>query len=194
MPTTDTEQAIDLAEQAAQAVRALIHLTRRTGTLADPADTYLLLAALTTLAQRLPQLLTQIDRRLDTDLDPAQLRVDGWAPIPEPPALLDGVSSDLHRASQLADHLGAALDSPQQTIAHLAVADTHRPNEKSEMTEQGVSFRPQPGGQFSAAVDMSAPDRPTVVGTPVCSTSFLSTFATCRFTAALADATRERSR
>jgi hypothetical protein len=153
MSSTDTEQAIDLAEQAAEAVRALNYLTRRPGTPADPADTYLLLAALTTLAQRLPQLLTQINRQLDTDLDPTQLRVDDWAPIHDPAALIDHVCSDLHCASQHADRLGTALDSAQQAIAHIAVADTHQPNERPEITEQGVSFRPQPEGQFSAAVD-----------------------------------------
>jgi hypothetical protein len=154
MSSTDTEQAIDLAEQAAEAVRALNYLTRRPGTPADPADTYLLLAALTTLAQRLPQLLTQINRQLDTDLDPTQLRVDDWAPIHDPAALIDHVCSDLHCASQHADRLGTALDSAQQAIAHIAVADTHQPNERPEITEQGVSFRPQPEGQFSAAVDI----------------------------------------
>jgi hypothetical protein len=159
MSSTDTEQAIDLAEQAAEAVRALNYLTRRPGTPADPADTYLLLAALTTLAQRLPQLLTQINRQLDTDLDPTQLRVDDWAPIHDPAALIDHVCSDLHCASQHADRLGTALDSAQQAIAHIAVADTHQPNERPEITEQGVSFRPQPEGQFSAAVDSEHPGR-----------------------------------
>jgi hypothetical protein len=153
MASTDADQAIESAEQAAEAVRTLTHLTRRPDSLTDPADTYLLLAALTVLAQRLPQLLKQIRHRLDTDLDPARLRVDDWAPVRRPAALLDAASSDLHRAGDLAHRLGVALDHVQQAIAHIAVTDTHPTGETSGMTEQGVSFRPQPGGQFSAAVD-----------------------------------------
>lgn len=152
-PTTDTERAIDVAEQAAEAVRTLNHLTRGPDILTDPADTYLLLAALTALAQRLPQLLNQINHRLDTDLNPSQLRVDESAPSREPAALLDRVSVDLHSAAHLTHRLGAALDSAQQAIAHIAAEDTHRPHERPETTDQGVSFRPLPRGQFSAAVD-----------------------------------------
>ncbi len=85
---------------------------------------------------------------------PARLRVDDWAPVRDPVALLAAVTSNLHRAGQLAHHLGGALDSAQQAMAHIAVTATQQPDEKPEMTEQGVSFRPQPGGQPSAAVDI----------------------------------------
>jgi hypothetical protein len=148
MPTTDTEQAINVAEQAAEALRALNHLTRRPGTLADPAETYLLLAALVTLAQRLPQLLNQINRRLNTDLDPTQLRVDDWAPTRDPIALLDHICSDLHCASHLADRLGTALDSAQQAIAHIAVTHTHQPTKDPKSPNRGSVFDRSQGVNF----------------------------------------------
>jgi hypothetical protein len=141
-----------MADQAAEALRTLNHLTRRAGTLTDPADAYLLLGALTSLVDRLPQLLDQISTRLHTDL-PARLRLDALAPTGDPADLLAGVTADLARAGHHAHRLGTGLNRALQLLSHLAGDDTDHPDEKSEMTEQGVSFRPLPGGQFSAAVD-----------------------------------------
>jgi hypothetical protein len=146
MSPSRTEQAIDAAEQAAEAVRTLNHLTRSPDPSAHPADTYLLIAALATLAQRLPQLLDQITDRLNQDLHPAQLRVDDWAPVREPAALLVGVASSLRAAGHLAHRLSVDLDTAQQAMAHLSVRDNNRADAEPELPEMTRT-----GGQFSTA-------------------------------------------
>lgn len=114
-----------LGEQAAQAVRALNHLTRPgVGAVTDPAEVHALVGELACTARRLPQLLGQLSGWLVCEQRAGRLRVDALAPDLDPAAAAAAVISDLTRASDYAQHAGHALDAAQQTLAHLAVGDT----------------------------------------------------------------------
>jgi len=74
--TTTTIPTLDLADQAAQAVRELNHRTRGAGAFTGPAELYRLVAELALLVGRLPQLLGQLDQWLHTEHDAGRLRTD----------------------------------------------------------------------------------------------------------------------
>ena len=106
-----------LAEQAAQAVRALNHLTRPgTDALAHPAEAGDLAAALCCLTGRLPQLLSQLNRWLVSQQQAGHLRVDTSSPLPEPAAAVHAVTGQLTQAALNAQQASDALDTAHQHL------------------------------------------------------------------------------
>jgi hypothetical protein len=113
----------ELAEQAAEAVRALNHLTRReSGTLAYPGEVCEIVTALARAASRLPQLLGQLSGWLHAEQRHGRLRVDALSPQPDPAMAVADVIGELTRASQCAHAAGRALDAAHQQLAHLAAS------------------------------------------------------------------------
>jgi hypothetical protein len=112
-----------LGEQAAEAVRALGHLTRPgTGGLSEPAELCALVAELAALAGRLPQLLGQLLRWLADEQAADRLRVDPGSGDVDPAAAVAAAISELARAREHARDAGGALDAAQQILAHLGAA------------------------------------------------------------------------
>jgi hypothetical protein len=146
----EAADVVELAEQAAQAIRALNHLTRNPSVLTDPTDTYLMIGALAIMARRLPQLLGQLTDRLAATLQAGRLRVDA-STTNTPTDIVTLLAADLTQAGHYAHRLGQALDTAHKNLSHIIVTD--HDDETPEITEPGVNFRPLPGGQFSAAVD-----------------------------------------
>jgi hypothetical protein len=110
-----------LAEQAAQAVRTLNHLTRPgVGALTDPAQVCDVIAALACTVGRLPQLLGQLSGWLVSQQRAGRLRVDVCSPVCDPAAAVADAAAALAQASQCAHQAGRALDAAHQTLAHLA--------------------------------------------------------------------------
>jgi hypothetical protein len=125
-----------LAEQAADAVRALNHLTRPAAAeLTGPGDVYDLLAALAAMSCQLPQLLTQLGRWLDTEHAASRLQLAGNpcarttdAVTTDAVTTYDVTTDDvitaaracLTQAADAAEHLERALDAAQQHVADLA--------------------------------------------------------------------------
>ena len=108
-----------LGWQAAQAIRTLNHRTHPPA-LADPAEICQLLAALAATADRLPQLLGQLSRWLQTEQAADRLRAD--TPAAQPAQITATAVGELTRAARTANRLGQALDSAHQHLAHLAAA------------------------------------------------------------------------
>lgn len=108
-----------LGWQAAEAIRTLNHRTHPP-TAADPTEVYELLAALAAMAYRLPQLLGQLSRWLQTEQAADRLRAD--TPAADPAEITATAAHELTRAGRTANRLGDALDSAHQHLAHLALA------------------------------------------------------------------------
>jgi hypothetical protein len=110
-----------LGWQAAEAIRTLNHRTHPP-TLTDPAEAYELLAALATMAYRLPQLLGQLSRWLQAEHAAGRLRADTHTtdPATEATEVTAAAAHALLRASQAATCLAEAFDSAQQHLAQLA--------------------------------------------------------------------------
>jgi len=142
--TTTTIPTLDLADQAAQAVRELNHRTRGAGAFTGPAELYRLVAELALLVGRLPQLLGQLDQWLHTEHDAGRLRTDNRT---DPGPAVRDAAAHLADASDAAHDLAHVLASAQQRLAHLSATKPTTPPTK------GVSFQPLKGGQFSSAVD-----------------------------------------
>lgn len=106
-----------LGWQAAEAIRTLNHRTHPPTT-ADPTEVYELLAALAAMAYRLPQLLSQLSRWLQTEHAAGKLRAD--TPAADPTEITASTAHELTRAGVTANRLGDALDSAHQYLAHLA--------------------------------------------------------------------------
>jgi hypothetical protein len=143
--TTTTIPTLDLADQAAQAVRELNHRTRGAGAFTGPAELYRLVAELALLVGRLPQLLGQLDQWLHTEHDAGRLRTDNRT---DPGPAVRDAAAHLADASDAAHDLAHVLASAQQCLAHLGATKPTTPPTK------GVSFQPLKGGQFSSAVDI----------------------------------------
>jgi hypothetical protein len=108
-----------LGWQAAQAIRTLNHRTHPPA-LTDPTEVCRLLAALAAIADRLPQLLGQLSRWLQTEQAADRLRAD--TPAADPAQITASAAHELTRAARTAHRLGQALDSAHQHLAHLAAA------------------------------------------------------------------------
>jgi hypothetical protein len=130
-----------LAEQAAQAVRALNHLTRPgLGALSGPAEVCHLVAALACTTNRLPQLLDQLSGWLLGEKQADRLRVDACSPWPDPAATVTDASAALAQARQCVHRAGHALDAAHQS------GPTARCRSGSPTTAAGVPCRgPVPG-------------------------------------------------
>jgi hypothetical protein len=151
MITTAEPSVPQLTQHTADTIRDLIHLTRFHDALTGPAELGRALADLTTMTTRLPQLLDQLHRWLRHEHDIVGLHADNDA---EPADLARLAATHLGHASRLAQQLSAALDTAHQATTHLATGPGDTDQEPNHQPK-GVKFRPQPGGQSSAAVDNS---------------------------------------
>ncbi|HEX7355021.1 MAG TPA: hypothetical protein VF288_09350 [Mycobacteriales bacterium] len=114
---------VQLAEQAAEAIRALNHLTRP-GVVgpSSPAETAGIVATLAATTARLPQLIGQLSSRLVTEQQHGRLRLDALSAAPDPATAVAAATSSLARAATYAARAGHDLDAAHQRLAHLAVA------------------------------------------------------------------------
>jgi hypothetical protein len=119
---TDRVDVVSLGEQAAEAIRSLNHLTRGPGAFADPTQACQLVAALTAMTGRLPQLLGQTATWLHGELHTGRLRIDTTAHTDDPAELLAAIAACLAQAGHCAHRLNQVLDTTQQHTAHLATA------------------------------------------------------------------------
>lgn len=115
--------AAGCADAAAEAVRALNHATLPGAAgLAEPADVYTVLGALTTLAARLPQALAQLQRYLDAECDAGRLRVVDGEHEGDPVAAITACAAWTADATAGAQLLHAALHHAHNTLAWVAAA------------------------------------------------------------------------
>jgi hypothetical protein len=108
-----------LSEQAAETIRELNHHTRDLEAFTDLTELCWLLADLNTTAQRMPQLLTQLDRWLTHRHRDTPLRTDN---NDCPGELVAAVADALTHAARHAHQLAAHIDTAHQHAAHLATA------------------------------------------------------------------------
>jgi len=141
---TMTFPTLELADQAAQAVRELNHRTRGAGAFTGPAEIYRLVAELALLVGGLPQLLGQLGQWLHTEHDAGRLRTDNRT---DPDPAVRDAAATLADAGDAAHELAQILVNAQQCLAHLGATKPTAPPTK------GVSFQPLKGGQSSTAVD-----------------------------------------
>jgi hypothetical protein len=114
---TNTEpDVVDLAEQAAQAVRELNHATLADHALTGPAQLDRLVAELAVMAGRIPQLLGQLDRWLTGELRAGRIRSDNDA---DPAHIVGNAADWLAGARHAAHDLATTLDGAHQHLAHL---------------------------------------------------------------------------
>lgn len=112
-----------LAEQAAELIRALNHLTLGgSGAITDPAEACEVVASLARVAGRLPQLLGQLSRWLVSENRMAHLRLDASSPTTDIGLAVTAAVIDLTEAAEGARRAGRALDASHQVLAHLAAA------------------------------------------------------------------------
>ena len=142
--TSMTIPTLELADQAAQAVRELNHRTRGAGTFTGPAEIYRLVAELALLVGGIPQLLGQLDQWLHNEHHAGHLRTDNRT---DPSRAVRDAAAQLTDAGDAANDLAQILVSAQQCLAHLGATKPTAPPTK------GVSFQPLKGGQSSTAVD-----------------------------------------
>ena len=110
--------AAQLAEQAAEGVRGLNHLTRDEGSLQTPAEVYRVLGSLELLAARLPQALAQLDALLQRWADAELVSIDDGEFAGDPAAAVATASVYLvEEATPVAVRLQEVLGRAQQAIA-----------------------------------------------------------------------------
>ena len=110
----------DLAAATAETVRQLNHHTQHPEAMTGPAELDRAVAELAVMAWRLPQLLRQLDRWLQTEQHAVRIRTDDGT---DPAAVVDHAAAHLADAGRLAHELGCRLDNAHQHLAHLGVAD-----------------------------------------------------------------------
>jgi hypothetical protein len=108
--------SLELAGQAAEAIRELNHRTRGADAFTGPAELYRLVAELAVLAGRLPQLLGQLDRWLRIEHGAGRVRSDDYA---DPGPAVRGAAADLTDAGTTAHDLAHVLAGAQQQLSHL---------------------------------------------------------------------------
>ena len=128
--------ALELAEQAAEALRELNHRTRDARAFTGPAELYRLVGELALLAGRLPQLLDQLDRWLRAEHDAGRIRADARA---DPGRIIAAAGAELADAGDAAHDLAHVLDAAQQHLAQLGATGPDRAR------TQGGRFNQQPG-------------------------------------------------
>lgn len=112
-PTTHGELTIaQLAEQAAESIRALNHLTLPGGALSDPADACEVVASLARATGRAPQLLGQLSRWLGSEHRAGQMRLDAWSPMADVSEAVTAAVVALTKAAQAACQAGARSMPP----------------------------------------------------------------------------------
>ncbi|MGW2866424.1 hypothetical protein [Streptomyces sp. NPDC001205] len=109
-----------IADDAAEAIRALNHLTRSTGPDWEyPGDAYSVVGNLSTLVMRLPQLLEQITRHIQQLEDGGHLKSDRHQLDADLAATYEGLGI----AAEVSETLRRALDRAQGGLASIAYKD-----------------------------------------------------------------------
>jgi hypothetical protein len=112
-----------LAEDAAEAVRALNHATLPgAGELAYPADAYEVAGSLAVLAARLPQALAQLAAFLDGEVNAGRIAVVAGQHAGDPQAATGAARRHLDAAAAAARQLHQALDSAQNALTWAAAS------------------------------------------------------------------------
>jgi hypothetical protein len=116
--------ACEHAEAAAEAIRAINHVTLDNAALPYPSDAYRLIGALITLTERLPQALQQTARRINRWQDAGELGIDpGTAYAGDPDrAAVDAVAG-LHAGAIAAGQLRDALSQARRAISYAHYTD-----------------------------------------------------------------------
>jgi hypothetical protein len=130
----DGKTAIEHAETAAQAIRAINHLTSNTDALPYPPAAAQLVGHLSTLAARLPQTLEQVTGQVQRWQQAGQLGIDDRAPYGDPAILAAVIDLDLTEADAAAAELGAALNRAHQALAHACYVDAEDDRQADEAT------------------------------------------------------------
>lgn len=119
-PATPSETRM-IADNASEAIRALIHATLpadRSPGLRYPADACYLLGALQQLSSRIPQLLGQLSVFLQQQLQHDLVVVDEGPFVGDPIGSIGTACTELEGpATRAARRLAATLDAAQQAIA-----------------------------------------------------------------------------
>lgn len=112
------------AEQAAEAVRALNHVTLPgAGGLTEPADVYAVLGSLVTLMARLPQALTQLQSFLVREHAAGRVQIVDGQHAGDPAAAVAALTSQLSCAVRSAEALQHALEQAHATVTWAARTD-----------------------------------------------------------------------
>lgn len=111
-----TDEARDLADEAAEAIRSLNHLTLGGTGLEDPGDLYSVVANLASMAGRLPQLLTQLGQWLEHEHTAGRVGHDSGGDVD---ATVADVQDKLRAAYLAAEHLRVGLGQAHNDLAHL---------------------------------------------------------------------------
>jgi hypothetical protein len=120
----DGKTACEHAEAAAEAIRAINHVTFHNAALPYPADAYRLIGALITLAERLPQALQQTAQRITRWQDVGELGIDpGTAYAADPDRAAADAVAGLHAAAIAAGHLRDALSQARRAITYAHYTD-----------------------------------------------------------------------
>jgi hypothetical protein len=115
---------LGLAEDAAEAIRALAHLTRPArGGLTYPGDTYELLGTLGLLAGCLPQVLAQTSTFLTGELAAGRVVIVAGDHTGNPGAVIAEAAAFLHRAQVAAAGLARDLDAAQSALVWAGATD-----------------------------------------------------------------------
>jgi len=139
MNNISSRTTIDYADTAAEAVRALIHLTHGQRALSEPAELDRLVAELAVMAGRLPQLLRQLRGWLHVEQHAGRLCSDDTT---HPARIVDRATDRLAEAGHAADDLGSALDDAHQLLAHLAATETERSHKPGQSdASAGIASR-----------------------------------------------------
>jgi hypothetical protein len=110
-----------LAGDAAEAVRALNHATLPgAGGLVFPADACDVTGALSLLASRLPQAMTQLQGFLHTEVEAGRVTIVAGEDAGDPAAVLAAVTASLDTAATSAWLLHQALDAAQNQLTWAA--------------------------------------------------------------------------
>ncbi|HEX5877761.1 MAG TPA: hypothetical protein VF468_05470 [Actinomycetota bacterium] len=136
---------VELAESAAEAVRALNHRTRSPDAFTGPTQLYRLVAELVLLVDGLPQLLNQLGRWLHAEHDADRVRSDNHA---DPGPTVWQATAQMTDAGDAAHDLAHALARAQQCLAHLGATRPDRtinhPSQPATATRTSISERRRP--------------------------------------------------
>jgi hypothetical protein len=120
----DGLSACEHAEAAAEAIRAINHVTLHDAALPYPSDAYRLIGELSTLAERLPQALQQTAQRISRWQQAAELGIDpGTVYAGDPDRAAVEAVVGLHAAAIAAGQLRDALSQARRAITYAHYID-----------------------------------------------------------------------
>jgi hypothetical protein len=117
------ERTRQLAETFAELARVMNHQTMHHEALAEPSDADRVVRELSSAAERLPQLLSQIGRWLDLEAAADRITVPSGRYQGNPPLAVAAARIRLERAGQIAAELQEALDDAASVTSTLAARE-----------------------------------------------------------------------